>query len=173
MLWSILNTRTIGLGHKLFRETLEHAGTPYVETVAVIAKYNPFFEKAGMTKIQETQPAPEAIAIRDILADLGFNTTLFGSEKYALSKLATLTDSELLTVKQAFKQHTHLRFMKEFFYHLPYGKKEAFKTCMDEASLEKLAKLIHVTALLLQTKVYLFWRKKGKKKVRLKVRLSF
>jgi hypothetical protein len=27
-----------------------------------------------------------------------------------------------------------------------------------KASLEKLAKLIHVTALLLQTKAYLFWR---------------
>jgi len=29
---------------------------------------------------------------------------------------------------------------------------------MQTASLEKLAKLIHVTALLLQTKVYLFWK---------------
>jgi ABC-type transport system involved in cytochrome c biogenesis ATPase subunit/GNAT superfamily N-acetyltransferase len=154
--------RTIGVGQKLVRETLEYAGTPYVETTAVMAKYNPFFEKARMTKIQETQPAREAEAIRSILAGLGFDITLLGSEKYVLSKLATLADSELLTVKQAFKQHTHLRFMKEFFYHLPYGKKEAFKTCIEEASPEKLAKLINVVGLLLQTKVYLFWKKQAR-----------
>jgi len=34
--------RTIGLGSKLVRETLSLAGTPYVELVAVMAKYNPF-----------------------------------------------------------------------------------------------------------------------------------
>ncbi|RLI41568.1 hypothetical protein DRO59_06585 [Candidatus Bathyarchaeota archaeon] len=42
--------RTTGLGAKLVRETLTKAGTPYVETLAVMAKYNPFFEKAGMKK---------------------------------------------------------------------------------------------------------------------------
>jgi len=51
----------------------------------------------------------------------------------------------------------HLRFMKEFFYHQPYGKRELYKQRVETAGLEKLAKLIHVTALLLQTKVYLFW----------------
>ena len=116
--------RTIGLGQRLVRETLPLAGTPCVETIAVMTKYNPFFEKAGMKRVQETQPALEAIAIRDILAGLGFNTTLLGSEKYTPSKLTTLTHSESLTVKQAFKQHAHLRFMKEFFYHQPYGKRE-------------------------------------------------
>jgi hypothetical protein len=47
--------------------------------------------------------------------------------------------------------------MKEFFYHQPYGKKDLYQQCVATASLEKLAKLIHVTSLLLQTKVYLFW----------------
>jgi ABC-type ATPase with predicted acetyltransferase domain len=35
--------RTIGLGTKLVKETLTLAGTPSVEAVAVMAKYNPFF----------------------------------------------------------------------------------------------------------------------------------
>ncbi len=43
--------RTIGLGAKLIRETLPLAGTPYVELIAVMAKYSPFAEKAGMQKI--------------------------------------------------------------------------------------------------------------------------
>jgi len=53
--------RTIGLGHKLVRETLEHVGTPYVETVAVMAKYNPFFERAGMQKVAESPPVKAAL----------------------------------------------------------------------------------------------------------------
>ncbi|MCJ7719221.1 GNAT family N-acetyltransferase, partial [Candidatus Bathyarchaeota archaeon] len=43
--------RTIGLGEKLVRDTLELASTEYVEMSAVMAKYNPFAEKAGMKKI--------------------------------------------------------------------------------------------------------------------------
>jgi hypothetical protein len=50
-----------------------------------------------------------------------------------------------------------MRFLKEFFCHEPYGKRESYKLRMQNATLEKLTKLIHVTALLLQTKVYLFW----------------
>jgi len=51
--------RTIGLGVKLVRETLPLAGKPYVETTAVMARYNPFFERAGMTKIAENYTAYE------------------------------------------------------------------------------------------------------------------
>jgi hypothetical protein len=62
-------------------------------------------------------------------------------------------------IRRAFMKNVHLRFMKEFFYHQPYGKCELYKQRVETATLEKLEKLIHVTALLLQTKVYLFWRK--------------
>jgi len=64
--------RTVGLGQKLVRETLQKCGTPCVEATAVMAKYNPFFERAGMTKIQETTPPEQAKAIRETLAKLGF-----------------------------------------------------------------------------------------------------
>ena len=52
--------RTIGLGVKLVRETLPLAGTPYVEMPAVMARYNPFAERAGMRKIIEQPPPKEA-----------------------------------------------------------------------------------------------------------------
>jgi ABC-type ATPase with predicted acetyltransferase domain len=55
--------RTIGLGSKLVRETLSLAGTPYVEMVAVMAKYNPFGEKAGMQKKAEQTPSKKALKI--------------------------------------------------------------------------------------------------------------
>jgi len=152
--------RTIGLGQRLVRETLPLAGTPCVETIAVMAKYNPFFERAGMQKIME-QPTPkQALAIREVLSNLGFNPTLLASEKYVLNKLRNLSADELIQVRHAFMQNVHLRFLKEFFYHQPYGKKDLYKQRVETATLEKLAKLIHVTALLLQTKFYLFWKRK-------------
>ncbi|MGQ9469293.1 MAG: GNAT family N-acetyltransferase [Nitrososphaerales archaeon] len=48
--------RTIGLGAKLVRETLPLAGSPYVEMIAVMSRYNPFAEKAGMTEVAEKKP---------------------------------------------------------------------------------------------------------------------
>jgi hypothetical protein len=149
--------RTIGLGQRLVRETLPLAGTPYVETIAVMAKYNPFFERAGMQKVMEQPTCKQALAIREVLSNLGFNTTLLASEKYVLNKLRNLSDEQLEDIRQAFMQNVHVRFLKEFFYHEPYGKRELYKLRMQTATLEKLAKLIHVTVLLLQTKVYLFW----------------
>jgi hypothetical protein len=44
------------------------AGTPYVEMPAVMAKYNPFAEKAGMQKIAEQKPPKEAVKIAETLS---------------------------------------------------------------------------------------------------------
>jgi ABC-type lipoprotein export system ATPase subunit/GNAT superfamily N-acetyltransferase len=150
--------RTIGLGQRLVRETLPLVDTPYVETIAVMAKYNPFFERAGMQKVIEQSPPKHALAVREVLSNLGFSSALLGSQKYVLNKLGNLSDEQLWEIRRAFIQNIHLRFLKEFFYHEPYGKRELYRQRMQTATLEKLAKLIHVTAQLLQTKVYLFWR---------------
>jgi len=149
--------RTVGLGQRLVRETLPLVGTPYVETIAVMAKYNPFFERAGMQKVMEQSPPKHVLAVREVLSKLGFSSALLGSQKYVLDKLGTLSDNQLWEIRSAFMQNIHLRFLKEFFYHEAYGKRELYKQRVQTASLEKLTKLIHVTAQLLQTKVYLFW----------------
>lgn len=48
--------RGIGLGRLLVKETLEKAGTPYVEASAAMGAMHPFFEQAGMTRYD---PPPE------------------------------------------------------------------------------------------------------------------
>jgi ABC-type lipoprotein export system ATPase subunit len=151
--------RTIGLGAKLVKETLPLAGTPYVEMPAVMAKYNPFAEKAGMQKIAEQLPPKEALKIAELLLQLGFNTQLLGSEKYVSTKLQTLTDSDIAVIKEAFIKHSHARFMKYFFCHMPFGKKETFTKEIMKANIERLTRLIKVCGFLMQTKVYLFWSK--------------
>jgi len=151
--------RTIGLGHKIVRETLPLAGTPYVETVAVMARYNPFFERADMRKIAESPPVKTAIKIADVLKELGFNIAFLRSSKYVLKKLASLNAQELRFIRQVFAENKHPRFMKEFSFHDPYGKRKFYETSLESADLEKLTKLIGICGMLLQTKVYLFWNK--------------
>jgi len=58
--------------------------------VAVMAKYNPFAERAGMRKIVEQPPHGDALKIAEILKNLGFNVELLGSENYNIRKLRGL-----------------------------------------------------------------------------------
>lgn len=150
--------RTIGLGAQLVKETLPLAGTLYVEMPAVMAKYNPFAEKAGMQKIEEQLPPREALKIAEILQKHGFNIQLLASEKYVLNKLQSLSETETQTIKEAFTKHCHARFMKCFFCHMPFGKKKVYAKEVSKANPERLAHLIKVCGFLMQTKVYLFWR---------------
>jgi hypothetical protein len=149
--------RTIGLGSKLIKDTLGLAGTEYVEMSAVMAKYNPFAEKAGMQKITVQKPAKEAIRIKEILEGLGLDIQFLSSTKVVSEKLAGLSTDGLLRIREAFLRYRHPRFSKSFSYHLPYGTKAVYERQIRNAGLEKLAELIRICGFLLQAKVYLFW----------------
>ncbi len=151
--------RSIGLGAKLVRETLPLAGTPYVEMVAVMAKYNPFAEKAGMEKIAEQEPSRKVLNVSEVLSELGFNLQLLGSEKYVMNKLENLSSEQLAMLKEAFMKNGHPRLRKEFAFHQPYGRKADYVEGVRNADLKKMVKLIRIVGVLLQSKVYLFWRK--------------
>jgi hypothetical protein len=122
-----------------------------------MAKYNPFFEKAGMHKIAESQPVKEALKITEVLNKLGFNVTYLRSPKYVMKKLASLNAQELTMLKTIFSGNKHPRFMKEFSFQDPYGKSKFYKKAVEGADLEKLTKLTGICGMLQQTKVYLFW----------------
>jgi ABC-type transport system involved in cytochrome c biogenesis ATPase subunit/predicted GNAT family N-acyltransferase len=149
--------RTIGLGSKLVQESLSLAGTDYVEMSAVMAKYNPFAEKAGMKRIIEQEPPKEALAILRVLQSREFKDQDLASERRALRKLQNLDDKSIEMIKEAFVKYNHPRFMKAFSYHLPFGLKQAYQDRVEHSNLEKLAHLIKICSFLMQTKVYLFW----------------
>jgi len=79
--------RSIGLGAKLIRETLPLTGTAYVEIVAVMAKYNPFGERAGMKKVTKQEPSREILRVSRVLQEVEFNVQLLGSGNYVFQKL--------------------------------------------------------------------------------------
>jgi hypothetical protein len=122
-----------------------------------MAKYNPFFERAGMRKIAESQPVKEAFRVAELLKTLGFNIAFLRSQKYVLNKLSDLNSQELSILKTAFSENKHPRFMKEFSLHDPYGRSKFYSKAVEKADLEKLAKLIGICGMLRQVKVYLFW----------------
>jgi len=156
--------RTIGLGAKLISQTLPLAGTPFVEMVAVMAKYNPFAEKAGMRRIAEQQPTEGVLHISELLSRFGFDLQLLGSSRYVFLKIEELNPAQIGKLKEAFIKNKHPRFKKEFAVsrHQPFGKTSDYVVCLENADLAKMAKLIKLVGMLLQTKVYLFWKRPDK-----------
>jgi ABC-type phosphate/phosphonate transport system ATPase subunit len=151
--------RTIGLGEKLIHDTLPQAGTLYVEMIAVMAKYSPFAEKAGMKKIAEQQTQQELQKQTKAVLAIGFNLQLIGSQRYVLSVLENLNEEQITQLKTAFVASKHPRFKREVASsrHDPFGKTSDYVKYVQEADNLKLAKLIKILAMLSQTKVYLFW----------------
>jgi GNAT superfamily N-acetyltransferase len=90
--------RTIGLGIKLVKETLPLAPTPCVETIAVMARYNPFFEKAGMQKVAESKPNPNVLEVIEKLRQLSFNPIMLGSVNYNVQKIKEVGRQKIISV---------------------------------------------------------------------------
>ena len=150
--------RTVGLGARLIRETLPLAGTLYFELIAVMAKYSPFAQKAGMRRVAVQQSVETVSKISKMLLELGFDMHLLGSERYVKAKLEGLAPAQLSQVREAFVKNSHPRFKKEFAAsrHQPFGKTCDYIKGIENADSAKLAKLIKLVGMLLQTKVYLF-----------------
>jgi hypothetical protein len=108
-----------------------------------------------MQKIVEQPPAKEALAIAKMLSKLGFNIQLLGSEKYVLRKLKSLKTEDVMRTKEAFIHNKLPRFVK-YFFRINHMATETLSQKTYESRLERLAHLIKVCGLLLQTKVYLF-----------------
>jgi ABC-type ATPase with predicted acetyltransferase domain len=150
--------RTIGLGAKIVKETLPLAGKPYVETVAVMAKYNPFFEKAGMTKIAETTPNPQILKTVEKLKTFNFNPIFLTSEKANLHKLQNMTKKQLTDVRAVIKGVTGIYRKRVAGTKKPFLNNQEYAAIVDAADPTKLAKMIRIIGFLTQTKVYLFWK---------------
>lgn len=149
--------RSIGAGAKIVRETLPVCGKPYVETVAVMAQYNPFFEKAGMRRILTTQPNIGVANAVKKLESLGFNTPYLSSERMNLQKLKGLSSQQIERVRAAIHcvegpaRKRIATGRRSWYKHDEYTRK------IDEASLPHLARMLSTLAVLSQPKIYLFW----------------
>jgi hypothetical protein len=149
--------RTIGLGIKLVKETLPLAPTRYVETLAVMAKYNPFFEKAGMEKIMESKPNPNVLNAIEELRQLGFNPVMLGSINYNINKIREVGRGKIESILIEFCRKEGALRKRLLSFHRVYPRQAEAEAKIKSASTELLAKILKRLLFLAQTKVYLFW----------------
>jgi hypothetical protein len=140
--------RSIGLGCEIVKRTMPLVGTKYVETLAVMAQYNQFFEKAGMRKVS----LPEDVKFeRDLLQleSIGFRSEFLMSKKHTKK------------IMDRINSLSKLRFVATF----------ALKYCIAEKyrrpelipkvrSLDRIA-LSEALQLLRSKAIYLYWCKLG------------
>ena len=128
-----------------------------MEALAVMAKYNPFFEKAGMKKVVEHKPSKKITEIINQLLKIGFNLEKMSSKNYNLKKLKTLSKGKLKEIRTVLSSYPHPRLVRQLSSKSMFMNKSSWQKILENASLEKLASLIRLVSLLSQTKVYLFW----------------
>jgi len=154
--------RTIGLGTKLVKETLPLVDKPYVEMIAVMAKYNPFAEKAGMKKILESKPDPAVLEAIEKLRKLGFNPVFLSSEKCNKHQLRALRSAHSVkTILEDLSKAVGIYRKRLLSGHKAYYTHKEFCKHMEGADVKKLAKMLRILSFLTQTKVYLFWKNVG------------
>jgi len=146
--------RTIGASVKLLRESLPKCGKPYAEMIAVMARYNPFAEHAGMTRVCESEPDRSVLGAVAELEKLGFTSYLLAVPEYNKQML----EGRVSQVKE---------ILGSFSY--PYNRRiagahghftmEDYQKWLKKARRDDLARALQRLAQLNQSKVYLFWKR--------------
>ena len=147
--------RTIGASVKLLRESLPLCGKPYAEMIAVMARYNPFAEHAGMIRVCESKPDRSIIEAVAGLEKCGFTSYLLSVPEYNKRMLA----GQVQQVKE---------ILGRFSY--PYNRRIAgahgrftmgdYRKWLKKAETRDLAQALTRLAQLNQSKVYLFGENK-------------
>jgi ABC-type transport system involved in cytochrome c biogenesis ATPase subunit/GNAT superfamily N-acetyltransferase len=150
--------RSIGLGEKIVKETLPQAGTPCVETVAVMAKYNPFFEKAGMTRVAESKQNPHITEALKQLGELGFDAALLSATGLTEQKIQTVgTEKVSLILFELSKRNAIIRRRLANLKNV-YPKHEEFVQKIGQLDASGLAEVLKKLSFCAQSKMYLFWK---------------
>ncbi len=149
--------RSIGLGEKLVHETLPQTGTPYVETVAVMAKYNPFFEKAGMQRTAESKPSTAVREALNSLEQLGFDISLLPCTSYVENQINQIGQEKIVALLEELSLHD--ASVRKRLASLPnlYPKHREFTQKIANLDTAGLATSLKRLSFLAQPKIYLFW----------------
>ncbi|MEM4704877.1 MAG: GNAT family N-acetyltransferase, partial [Candidatus Bathyarchaeia archaeon] len=150
--------RSIGLGSLLLKKSLPLAGTPFVEMVAVMAKYNPFAEKAGMKKIAESKPSKHTLQALEQLKKLGFDTLTLNSPRCCgrtIKKVGKKAVTKVL-IELAENEGSVRRVL--LGNSKAYPNLAQFAEKLESLDESRLAAVLKRLSFLAQSKAYLFWQ---------------
>jgi ABC-type transport system involved in cytochrome c biogenesis ATPase subunit/GNAT superfamily N-acetyltransferase len=152
--------RSIGLGEKIVKETLPQAGTANVEAVAVMAKYNPFFEKAGMTRVAESKPNLHVCRALEQLEKLGFDTVLLSATAFTEQKISATGKEKVVNVFVELSKNDAIIRRRLANLKNVYPKHEEFIQKIRQLDTAELSLVLKKLGFASQSKVYLFWTNK-------------
>lgn len=145
--------RALGLGARLVRETLARVERKYVETMAVMARFNPFFAKAGMTRVNGVSDTNACRAMLEEVLARGVDPRRGGDFVEELQRL----DEERYAPLVAFvASHTPY-----FVLAGVYGHRQPLdraKVVEDLRNRDVMARVLTELAIQAQEKAYYIWR---------------
>jgi ABC-type ATPase with predicted acetyltransferase domain len=152
--------RSIGLGEKIVKETLPQAGMPCVEAVAVMAKYNPFFEKAGMTRMAESKTNPHVSHALEQLETLSFDASLLSATGLTQQKILAIGKESIVNVLVDLSKNDAIIRRRLANLKNVYPKHEEFTQKIRQLDASGLSIMLKKLGFASQSKVYLFWTNK-------------
>lgn len=144
--------RGIGLAIKLVKETLPLIKKKYVETIAVMARYNSFFAKAGMTEVKYESDKDEFLILNK-LDNIGFTQELCANLQHNLQIIENLKQEELSQLIQIVASSRNA--VGNLVKHAAISKEDAIVLLQDRTTL---AEAISWTAKIAQEKCYYIWK---------------
>jgi ABC-type lipoprotein export system ATPase subunit/ribosomal protein S18 acetylase RimI-like enzyme len=153
--------RSMGLGVRLIREALALAQTEWTETIAVMAKYNPFFEKAGMLKVAERPIDKGTKKLIDYAQSVGLDKTLLTSETYVKGVWSQLGDVAKLNLRQILAQNVKGPGFGDYLKQRNFDSraKDFNVNFVNTATDDFVCKLIARNAIMASPKIYLVYSK--------------
>jgi hypothetical protein len=121
-----------------------------------MAEYNPFAEKAGMTRIQLDEPDSSLRNAVEALRSLGFNPHQLANRSYNTRTLEML-GTKLDDVRRVLLHVKPFYFKRLSASGRPYIRKPEITHWLAEADTARLARCLSTLAVLNQTKAYLHW----------------
>ena len=149
--------RTIGLGSRIVRETLGMQGCDNVELIAVMARYNPFAERAGMSLVQISEPHVSVLRAIESMRGLGFNPVLMGSPRYNSGLLDGLDGCRMGAVRLGLLGVGSAYYKRLSRSGRPYVRRGEFGGWLDEQDNGSLGRVLATLSVLGQCKAYLYW----------------
>lgn len=104
--------RSLGLAVRLVKETIPLLNVPVIEALAVMGQVNPFFEKAGMTRI-DSPPSVQVSRLIEAFGAVGIEERDLINPQFVQQKLDTLSNGFIEHEMNLFLQsYGQRRFMK-------------------------------------------------------------
>ena len=149
--------RTIGLGSRIVRETLGMQGCDNVELIAVMARYNPFAERAGMRLVQVNEPHDSIVKAIEGLRGLGFNPVLLASARSNQAILDGIQSDQLRSLRTVLLGISTIYYKRLSRSSRPYVKRAEFREWLDAQDNGSLGRALVTLSVLGQCKAYLYW----------------